>query len=123
MTLLAVGAGGIAGAVLRYSIAYLLDTHEVIAPLKTLLVNVIGSFLLGYLQGLASVHKLPRWLVLGFGTGLIGSFTTFSTLSLELVQYALIDELLRALIYLLSSFWLGLLFVYAGYQAGKFKKV
>ena len=85
MMYVAVGIGGILGAILRFLITYWFNTFGSYFPIGILFVNILGCFLLGYLQGLASVHEIPDWVVTGLGTGLIGAFTTFSTFSMEVI--------------------------------------
>ena len=100
---LAVGIGGILGAVLRFLIYkwFIMAGH---VPLTgTLCVNLSGCFFLGYLQGLARIYELPKWFVLGIGTGLIGAFTTFSTFSIELVSYFDQGYIVFPAFYLLAS--------------------
>ena len=53
----------------------------------TLLVNVVGSFALGVAAGLA-VDRLPPGVKLAATTGFLGSFTTFSTFSVQTVRLA-----------------------------------
>lgn len=75
--LVCVALGGASGAVLRY-----LATASRIGGLGgTLLVNVVGSFLLGVLAGVA--EALPAWLFLLLGTGLAGALTTWSALAVH----------------------------------------
>lgn len=52
-------------------------------PWGTLLVNVLGSFLLGLLVGLGLRGTLTPRLKAALGTGLLGGFTTFSAFSVE----------------------------------------
>lgn len=54
-------------------------------PLGILVVNVVGSFLLGLLTGLP--HVSPAWFAI-LGTGVLGGFTTFSTVAVETVLLA-----------------------------------
>lgn len=71
----AVAVGGAAGSVARY----LLTLGEHGFGLRTLAVNVLGSFLLAYwVFGLFARDRRP-WLRPLLGTGLLGGFTTFST--------------------------------------------
>lgn len=75
-----VGTGGAIGALLRYAVSTRIDEGEY--PLATLAVNVLGSFLLGLVIFAGLEHEF----VLFFGTGLCGSFTTFSSFSFETVR-------------------------------------
>ena len=77
---LAVGTGGFLGAIARYYTSQKLNKAEVDhLPLGTLAVNLIGSFLLGFILsiGLKDIY------ILLIGTGFLGAFTTFSTLHKE----------------------------------------
>lgn len=75
-----VGTGGAIGAIARYWFFLHLPSDRF--PTATLAVNALGSFLLGVVvfagPGESALHFL--------GTGLCGSFTTFSTFSVETVQ-------------------------------------
>jgi CrcB protein len=75
-----VGLGGALGAVGRYLVGRALDDWRF--PLPTLVVNVLGSFLLGLLVA-AGVGD--RALALA-GVGFCGAFTTFATFSVDTVR-------------------------------------
>ena len=80
---LLVGAGGFVGAVLRYLVSLALASWAF--PLATLIVNVVGSFTIGYVAGLmekGSLDGVHRHFV---AVGLLGALTTFSTFSLETI--------------------------------------
>ena len=83
------GLGGFVGAALRYAIGQLAlrAPFATAFVLGTVLVNVTGCFLIGFLGGL-SVHRgglsdATRALVVG---GMLGGFTTFSTFGFETVE-------------------------------------
>ena len=83
--LLAVGTGGFVGAILRFLISsWLQKSAPVLFPVGTLGVNVIGSFIIGfmalYFENVIAPHQ--KALVI---TGMLGALTTFSTFSLETV--------------------------------------
>lgn len=83
---LAVFIGGALGGISRYGIDLWL--HDTTSLLGTLVVNLVGCFLLTYLTyGLAQRLDLPDWVILLLGTGFVGAFTTFSTFVLNLVQH------------------------------------
>lgn len=112
-----IGVGGAIGAILRYTIAELFGSE--MFPYGTLIVNVIGCLLLAFLSTLHLFQtKLPKPLQLAINTGLIGSFTTFSTFSLEAMSL-LITNSLSALIYISGNIGLGLLACMIGYYAAK----
>jgi CrcB protein len=79
MEFLLIGLGAMFGAVSRYIIGQLI-TSEVF-PLSTLVVNTIGSLLLGIATGLSLGTSY-----LIFGVGFCGSFTTFSSFSFQTVD-------------------------------------
>lgn len=84
MTILAVLVGGLVGTGLRLAVDVVLPHEPDAFPLGTLLVNVLGSFVLAVL--VARVWPVaPGWLRAGLGAGLLGSFTTFSAIALAVV--------------------------------------
>jgi CrcB protein len=73
-------AGGFLGAVARYAVSSFVSVRcPTKLPLGTMLVNLVGSFLLGWLTG----GGLNEQMGLFLGTGFMGAFTTFSTFKLE----------------------------------------
>jgi len=83
--LLAIGTGGFVGAILRFLISgWLQRLSPLLFPVGTLGVNVIGSFIIGfmalYFENVIAPHQ--KALVI---TGMLGALTTFSTFSLETV--------------------------------------
>ncbi|WP_028849135.1 fluoride efflux transporter FluC [Thermocrispum municipale] len=81
MTAAFVALGGAVGAVLRYAADLWLRKHSHL-PLGTLVVNIVGSALLGVLTGVA----LDEPTFAALGAGLCGSLTTYSTFSYDAVQ-------------------------------------
>ena len=81
-------AGGI-GAGLRFLVdrAVMRRRHPDRFPLGILIVNVTGSFALGMLVG-SGTALMPATLAMIVGTGLLGGYTTFSTVSVETVLLA-----------------------------------
>jgi CrcB protein len=101
-TILSLAIAGAAGVLARYEVESLVPRRGSV-PWGTFTVNLTGAFLLGLLFTIL-VHRLdvPMWLQSAVLIGLLGGYTTFSTLSLEL--YLLIDR--------------GQMFVAAGYAIG-----
>jgi fluoride exporter len=77
VTVLLVALGAGAGATVRYVVAHLLDGR---LPWGTLVVNVVGSFLLGWFVGLA----LSESRIALLGTGFCGGLTTYSAFAVQI---------------------------------------
>jgi len=109
-TVLAVAAGGALGTGLRYGLGVSFPTPPGAFPYVTFFENVLGSFLLGAFLTVAANWKRGAVYRSLLGTGVLGSFTTFSALSLALVQL----EAPVALLYGASSLLVGLLAASSG---------
>jgi CrcB protein len=82
---LVVGLGGAAGAISRYGVTLIVATFwKREFPLATLLINVSGSFILGFFATFAAERTSfdPMWRLL-VATGFVGAYTTFSTFEYE----------------------------------------
>lgn len=87
LTALAVGIAGGAGAVARFVVDGAVRSRMRTAiPVGTMLVNVLGSLLIGVLAGLGSTGWVPSEASVVAGIGFLGGFTTFSTASVETVR-------------------------------------
>lgn len=87
LNIIFIGIGGALGAVARYSVDQLAFVHLGSSVAGTFIVNISGSFLLGLLAGVLSSNSAwPGEIRLFFAVGFLGSFTTFSTLTLATVQ-------------------------------------
>ena len=108
--------GGAVGALLRYGISRLMAGITLLSmPLGTLLVNIAGCFLLGWLTGIAQVHSnASRPLMLMLTVGLCGAFTTFSTFSAENIKLLENGQFLSPLLYTAASIFLGFLLFWFG---------
>ena len=83
--ILAVGVGGFIGAIFRFSGSYYINKLLGVSfPYGTLGVNVIGSFIIGFLALYFEQTIAPNLKALLI-TGMLGALTTFSTFSLETV--------------------------------------
>lgn len=123
MQLLFVMLGGFLGTLSRYALGEWLPTSEGF-PLTTLLVNLFGCLFLGwFFTFVGQNQRIDPLLVLAIGTGLIGSFTTFSAFSLETVKLLQSGDFLSALLYVLTTILCGLLFTYIGYKIALKNKV
>lgn len=112
---LAVALGGAAGSVLRYLLSVALAAPSLAFPINTLVVNVVGSFVLGAV--LTALPTPTSTLRLLLATGLCGGFTTFSTFSSEIVTLAQRGAVARAATYAAASLFLGVVAVLAGVVA------
>ena len=105
MFYLAIILAGGCGALLRYLLGGAAVNLNLSAlPFATLLVNVVGSFLIGYLSW-SMLHKwqLSREMQVVVISGFLGGFTTFSAFSLEVVGMLEQGFNGRAFLYALSS--------------------
>lgn len=115
--ILLIGMGGFIGSVARYFVSKLniyINILEI--PVGTLLVNVIGSFAIGYLTGIANRSEiLTPELRLLLMVGICGGFTTFSSFTNENLTLMHNGQFLSILIYTGLSIILGFAAVYLGY--------
>ncbi|MHB8346707.1 MAG: fluoride efflux transporter CrcB [Acidiferrobacterales bacterium] len=112
----AIAVGGTLGCWARYGMTNLLQTlFGRSFPVATLCINVLGSFLMGFLF-IATVDRVTISPVLRTGilTGGLGGFTTFSTFSMEALLLAEEGEMLKAAAYVALSIALGLGAVFSG---------
>lgn len=119
--LFAVGLGGFLGAVGRYLLSgFVHRFFQGPFPAGTLVVNTVGCLLIGVVMGL--VQRGP-WVGpqarVFLGVGLLGSFTTFSTLQYESVELVRDGDLRGAALNLGLSLLLGIAAVLIGETAGR----
>ena len=112
MTPLLVVAGALVGAPLRLLAIRIAGRGGRDPAPGTLVVNVVGSGLLGVVLGASAV---PGWAVALVGTGFCGTLTTFSTLGADVVRLLEERALGRAVAYLTATLVLGLGTAAAGY--------
>ncbi len=87
MQTLYIGIGGFLGSVARYLLSKAASNWSGAFPMGTLFVNVIGSFLLGFIMYSVSLGRSLSPDVRNFSTiGFIGAFTTMSTFAYETVR-------------------------------------
>jgi fluoride exporter len=119
--LLFIACGGAFGAVLRYTASsWVYSLLGKGFPYGTLFVNVMGSLLIGllsvYLLDRAAVSAEWRAAIL---VGVLGSFTTFSTFSLETLNLLEQGELVTASVNMLASVSICVLAVWFGVAIGR----
>ncbi|MBT3481534.1 MAG: fluoride efflux transporter CrcB [Opitutales bacterium] len=119
---LVVGLGGFVGGSLRYiSVVWVNRKMEVDFPLAILLVNVAGSFAIGFMTpgferfSWGGDTTLPLFL----SVGLMGGFTTFSTFSLQTLRLMQSGSWGLAAINAVASVLCCLVFVFVGFKLGQ----
>lgn len=115
---LGVGMTGALGAGARYlTVEWIAHRWRRPFPLAIWLINVVGSFLLGFLTtALATPTQLDLRLLLG--AGFLGGYTTFSTLSYETFALARRNETLLAWLNAVGSVLAGLIAAFLGLWLG-----
>lgn len=123
INILLVAAGGAFGCSFRYIISVLLMNFNKLSsfPLATILVNVIGSFLIGILDYFIIYHlkDLSLEVRLAIVTGFLGGFTTFSAFSLDILKLLHDGQINMAFSYALLSVLLSIAAVFLGYYLMK----
>jgi len=117
--LLAVAGGGAIGSVVRYVIGVVLHRAGNGFPVSTLLINVVGSFLIGLFARLFDAPDHNQLLRTALTVGLCGGFTTFSTFSAETVTLLQQGRAGRAGLYIVVSVLAGILATVAGLTVGR----
>ena len=119
MTVLGLAVAGSLGAVLRYLVDRAVQARARSEfPYGTLVINVTGSLILGFLTGAALHHHLAAdWLTV-LGTGMIGAYTTFSTFSFDNFRLLTGDAAGTALTNMVLSVVAGLAAAAAGLALG-----
>jgi len=120
MNYLAIAAGGFIGAALRYLVGQWLEPllRGMDGPWflnGTMMVNLAGCLVLGAFAAASERLGFSKPLHLGISVGLIGSFTTFSTFSVEVLQMIEPGHLASAAAYVLISVFGGVLFTGIGW--------
>lgn len=114
-TLLIIGLGGFLGSISRYlTQLFILRIFNSTPPIGTIVVNILGSFIIGVVFAYSSKtnfisNELKIFLTIGF----CGGFTTFSSFTLD--QFILLDsnQIIPMFIYTASSIFLGFISLYS----------
>lgn len=115
-SLLIIGIGGFFGSISRYLFAHLAYRwFEPVFPLSTLVVNVLGSLLIGMVYGFSEKGGLlsAEWRIF-LTVGLLGGFTTFSTFTIEMIVMLRDGQYLNVLSYAMLSVFAGLAACFLG---------
>jgi len=116
-----VGLGGFLGANARYLLGgFISERWGAVFPLGTFVINVTGSFILGFF--LAYAQDRP-WLEpsarLTFAVGFVGAYTTFSTFEYETMRLLQEREVMLAMLNIFGSLLTGMIGVFAGFALGE----
>lgn len=119
--ILFIAFGGAIGTVFRYIISGLdYKFSNGVFPLSTLLINSIGSLIIGFLWGLferVDIHSTTRMFIF---IGILGGFTTFSTFSLESFNLLRDGEFKIALANIFTTNIIGIGLVFIGFSISQF---
>jgi CrcB protein len=115
-SIIIVGFGGFVGTVARFLVSrYFQENVTSVFPWSTLIINIVGSLLIGIIYGISEKGDfLSSEVRLFLTVGICGGFTTFSTFSNDAFLLLRQEEWIRFAFYTSFSFFLGLLAVYAG---------
>ena len=112
-----VAVGGAIGSVLRYGTGVFVGSlWRNPFPLGTLLINIVGSLVMGLFVGLMA-RLLPAWqndARLFFAVGVLGGFTTFSSFSLDAISMIERGDVLPAALYVVLSVAIAVPALYIG---------
>ena len=113
--------GGATGAILRYILTNVSKTLFTSSIYGTISVNILGSFLIGYIITYYNGKNISEEFVNFFLViGLLGSFTTFSAFSFEVVNLIMSKKIFLSFVYIFISLTSCFLFTYLGMIINKF---
>lgn len=120
-TLFAVFVGGVVGSSARLAVEFALESVSTDGwPYGILVANLVGSFAMGWAVGVGFA-RIPAWARTGLTTGVLGSFTTLSAISLDLAAPVLqhgVAGLAVVAPYAIGSIFGGLLVALWGLRLG-----
>jgi fluoride exporter len=111
--LLLVAAGGSCGSVLRAVVGVLMKSY---LHWPTLVVNLLGAFLIGLLVRFSESSANPESFRAFWIIGLCGGFTTFSTFGMDMVNFIKTGHWTNGLIYMSLNFFGTLLAIFVGFR-------
>ena len=115
-----IAAGGMLGVAARYGVAAAFSNPTDGFPWATFWINVSGSFVLGLFLVIALERAGPtNYLRPFFATGFLGSFTTFSTFSVEADLLIKGGHVMTAVAYVTATVVVGLLSAWLGIRVGR----
>ncbi len=120
INILLVSLGGATGALSRFGLSSYLKIYLTNNFYATLLINILGSFFIGYLISIGykknfSEDFVKYFLIIGF----LGSFTTFSAFSYEVIELFLSKKLFTSFLYIMLSIILCVAAAFIGMYINK----
>lgn len=116
-----IGAGGLVGTLCRYGVQQWIPMGDGNFPLAVLLINLSGClFLAWFLTITPGVWRISPRLRLAVGTGFTGSFTTFSTFTVDVLRLWSGGHAAVSVLYILASLLGGLLMSFVGIRLGQY---
>jgi CrcB protein len=109
-----VALGGALGAILRYLVTSWVQHRVDFFPWGTVAVNLVGSFLIGIVLEMTLRGFLSSQARLLLGVGILGGFTTFSSLSWEMLTLLEEGDILPAFLYGFGSLVIGVFCAWLG---------
>lgn len=115
-----ISLAGAAGAIIRYLISFFVTSSTNAFPIATFSVNIVGAFVACFLiaGGFAYFSVSQQWQEV-IRTGFLGSFTTFSAISVETIELIQQKQIVLACTYIGMSIIGGLLVGIAGSRLGE----
>jgi len=121
MQIIYIGIGGFLGAISRFLLAKFINNYFTSFPLGTLIVNVSGSFLLGFIIYSVIDGRNVSPEVRDFSTiGFLGAYTTMSTFAYESFRLGELSEYLYFGLNIILNVFLCLIAVYLGRELALF---
>ena len=115
-----VAIGGALGASLRFISSSFFNFFYPNLPIGTFIVNVIGSFIIGLLINSLEMRNSSEIFIKYFLIiGVLGSYTTFSSFSYEVIELYNNKKLLLSILYILASVFTCIVAAYVGYNINK----
>ena len=115
-----VATGGALGASLRFVSSSFFNLFSPNLPIGTFFVNVLGSFIIGLLINTLEMRSSSEVFIKYFLIiGVLGSYTTFSAFSYEVIELYNNKKLILSIIYILASVFSCIVAAYAGYNINK----